>query len=66
MKVHSMISPLAAAILAALAGSSRAADVEITPPAGGSVVIRDSSGAVAHFVVADDGTVTISGLPSAV
>lgn len=41
-------------------------NVEIQPPANGSVVIRDSSGTTAHFTVADDGAVSISGLPAAI
>ena len=43
-----------------------AADLELTPPAGGAVVVRDSSGATARFIVNPDGTVGITGLPSAV
>jgi len=58
--------PLAAAVMAAVgvgALSAQAADVEVTPPSAGSFVVKDSTGATAHFVVGDDGKVTISGLP---
>jgi BclB C-terminal domain-containing protein len=58
--------PLVLALTIALYGAAHAADIEITPPAGGNVVIRDSSGAQSRFVVKDDGTVTISGLPASV
>ena len=41
-------------------------NIEIQPPANGSVVVRDSSGAIARFIVADDGSVFISGLPASI
>lgn len=58
--------PLAAAITLALAvgsASAQAADVEVKPATGGNFVVKDSTGATAHFVVGDDGKITISGLP---
>ncbi|MEO8672993.1 MAG: hypothetical protein ABI411_16875, partial [Tahibacter sp.] len=61
-----MLRPLVAAVIAALSTSLYAADVEILPPAGGNVVIKDSTGATSRFIVRDDGTVSISGLPAAV
>lgn len=60
------VRPLAAAITVAIvvgSASSQAADVEVQPATGGSFVVKDSTGATAHFVVGDDGKVTISGLP---
>ena len=62
------LRPLAAAITVAIvvgSASSQAADVEVQPATGGSFVVKDSTGATAHFVVGDDGKVTISGLPGA-
>jgi BclB C-terminal domain-containing protein len=66
MNVSLRRHPLALALSLALCSVVQAADVEITPPAGGNVVIRDSSGAQSRFIVNDDGTVTISGLPASV
>lgn len=60
------VRPLAAAIMLAVAVgevSAQAADVEVKPATGGNFVVKDSTGATAHFVVGDDGKVTITGLP---
>jgi hypothetical protein len=60
------VRPLAAAIMFAVAVggvSAQAADVEVKPATGGNFVVKDSTGATAHFVVGDDGKVTITGLP---
>lgn len=51
-----------AVISALVAGPVPAADILLTPPAGGGVSLTDPSGSPSRFRVDGDGTVTVSGL----
>jgi hypothetical protein len=59
------VSVLCAAIGVVLCTDALAADVSVTPPSGGSFVVRDSSGNPVHFQVDANGNVLIPGLQGA-
>jgi len=61
----SRVSVLCAAISVVLCTDALCADVSVTPPTGGSFVVRDSSGNPVHFQVDASGNVLIPGLQGA-
>jgi Collagen triple helix repeat (20 copies) len=70
MKQQFRLSPLSAALVAALAISTSmtqgayAADVEIKAPPGGRVVIKNADGTITAFTADSNGNVVIPGLPA--
>lgn len=69
MKKNNMSASQVVAVMTAAMSASAcpayAADVVISPPAGGGVSITDSSGGSARLRVDDSGAVSVPGLPSA-